>query len=58
MANFSFANLFGALVGKNFAYNTPLDTDVDVAMSSFSFGLPLKGYSAATDETDEQHEYV
>ena len=58
MVNFSFANLFGALAGKNFGYNTPLDTDVDVAMSIIAFGLPLEGYSTANDDTDEQHEYV
>ena len=58
LANFSFANIFGALAGNNFAYNTPLDTDIDVAMTVFTFGLPLDGFAAANEDTDEQHEYV
>ena len=58
MANFSFANLFGNLAGKNFAYSSPLDTDIDVAISVISLGLPLEGYTTANEDTEEQHEYV
>lgn len=57
LSNFSMANIFASLVDKNFAYDTPLDTNVDVAMSIFSFGLPLAGYSNADDDTDEQQRY-
>ena len=52
------ANLFGSLVDKNFAYDTPFDTEVKVAMSIFSFGLPLSDYSSATVDTDEQQGYI
>ena len=58
MVNFSFTNLFGALAGKTFAYDAPLETDVDVAMSIITFGLLLESYSTANETTDEQHEHV
>ena len=58
LANFSVANLFGNIAGTSFAYNTPLDTDIDVVLSIFSFGLPLNGYTTANDDTEDQEEYV
>eukprot|EP00485_Elphidium_margaritaceum_P005399 CAMPEP_0202709734 /NCGR_PEP_ID=MMETSP1385-20130828/21819_1 /ASSEMBLY_ACC=CAM_ASM_000861 /TAXON_ID=933848 /ORGANISM="Elphidium margaritaceum" /LENGTH=1152 /DNA_ID=CAMNT_0049369073 /DNA_START=42 /DNA_END=3500 /DNA_ORIENTATION=+ len=52
--NFSVGNIFAQLAGKNFARETPLDTQVDIAMSIFSFGLPLEGYTSSSDNTDDQ----
>jgi len=54
LANFSVANLFAGLAGTDFAYETPLDTKVGVALSTFQFGLPLSGYESASDDTDSQ----
>eukprot|EP01084_Bolivina_argentea_P002492 4596_1 len=58
LTNFSLANIFGSITGKNFAYDTPFDTDVDVAMTTFPFGLPLQGYESQSDNTADQQSEI
>ena len=52
--NYQVGNLFGGLASKTFAFDSPLDTDVEMALSIFQFGLPLEGYDTANDKIDEQ----
>eukprot|EP01083_Nonionella_stella_P133253 405052_1 len=53
---YSVGNMFASLADKDFAYDTPFDTEVTTAMSVFMFGLPLATYENAVDDVEEQHD--
>ena len=52
---YALTNMFASIADKRFAYDSPLSTDVDTALTIFSFGLYLEGYNTTDDNDDQEN---
>lgn len=58
LQNYTLANIFSQLSSTSFGYETPYDTQVEAAMSLFTFGAPLAGYTSSADDVDDQNNEI